>query len=63
MNYIFAYILFLISCSTEPEPINDIINSYQLSDLNVNSRSYGEILSHNQYFGKVVLYYFPVNDT
>ena len=50
-------LLLIVGCGTEPEDYN-AINSYQLEDLNSNSSSFGQTLSHNTFSGKIILYYF-----
>ena len=39
------------------------IYTYQLEDLNSNSSTFEQILSHNNFLGKAILYYFPSSDT
>jgi len=39
------------------------INIYELEDLNANSNTFGQTLSHNNFLGKAILYYFPISDT
>ena len=55
-------LLLIVGCGTEPEDYN-AINSYQLEDLNSNSSSFGQTLSHNIFLGKVILYYFSSSET
>ena len=55
-------ILIIIGCATDPE-LDNALHSYQLEDLNSNSITFGEILSHNTFIGKAILYYFPISDT
>jgi len=77
MKPLYPLILFLLTCSTNPfKDIcgvvdgdgstcidTSIIDSYQLKDLNITSATFGETLSHNNFLGKVILYYFPSSDT
>ena len=42
---------------------NSIINTYQLEDLNTSSSTFGLLLSHSDFLGKAILYYFPTSDT
>ena len=53
---------FMCSCNWGNIP-ESIIDSYQLLDLNENSVTYGQYISHGDFIGKVVLYYFPTSDT
>jgi len=39
------------------------INTYQLKDLNTGSSTFEQILSHNNFLGKAILYYFSNSDT
>jgi len=42
---------------------DNVINIYQLEDLNSTSSTFGQITSHNTFLGKAILYYFPISDT
>jgi hypothetical protein len=69
MKLQYPLILLLLSCSTDPWDINAINAyeledlNYELEDLNTNSSTFGEILSHNNFLGKAILYYFSSSDT
>jgi hypothetical protein len=39
------------------------INTYQLADLNTSSSTFGQTLSHNDFVGNAILYYFSYSDT
>ena len=62
MKLQYPLILLLLSCSTDPGDIN-VINTYELEDLNTNSSTFGQTLNHSAFLGKAILYYFPISDT
>ena len=53
---------FMCSCTWGETDVN-AINTYELEDLNLNSSTFGQTLSHNSFLGKAILYYFPISDT
>ena len=69
MKLLYTLILLLLSCSTVPGDINavsediNVINTYELEDLNTNSSTFGQTLNHSAFLGKAILYYFPISDT
>ena len=62
MNLFCILIIFLLSCDKSVIKVPELIN-YELTDLNVNSLFYGQVLSHDRFLDKVILYYFPSSDT
>ena len=67
MKLLYTLIILLLSCSTEPEDCAGVaggaINTYELEDLNTNSSTFGQTLSHNNFLGKAILYYFSSSET
>ena len=53
---------FMCSCTWGNTDVN-AIDIYQLEDLNSSSATFKEILSHNNFLGKAILYYYPFSDT
>ncbi len=42
---------------------DSVINTYELEDLNSSSSTFEQTLSHNNFLGKAILYYFSYSDT